>query len=367
MLSPDRIPDSARLRRRRRRLRRRAPRHRAYLASNWRTQPEIEAIAEAAGVSADRAASSVPPLGRAHPEGLPAGAHPRPRARAAARTPPACSMPPTRSACPGPGRLHDLFVTHEAMSPGEWKSGGEGLTIVLRLSPLAVRHRAGDGDRARTRRARLRGSRARRRAALADMQARWPQGQLSSRTPPRTAPLARAHLRSSAAGAPSEPLRVVLIGTDFEVRVWETLLKMPVGRAHHLFRHRRQGPRAQGGARGRRRGRQEPDLLRGAVPPRARQERRPHRLSLGPHPQARHAGLGAGAAQRSAPRRRDVQAASLSRGLRHVEGRRRGAGEIALAIGRERFRVLPVHEIGQLGVGHAAHLGQAADSRAQTI
>src|SRR4029079_3872155 len=29
----------------------------------------------------------------------------------------------------GPGRLHDLFVTHEAMSPGEWKTGGEGLTI----------------------------------------------------------------------------------------------------------------------------------------------------------------------------------------------------------------------------------------------
>jgi AraC family transcriptional regulator of adaptative response/methylated-DNA-[protein]-cysteine methyltransferase len=29
----------------------------------------------------------------------------------------------------GPGRLHDLFVTHEAMSPGEWKTGGEGLTV----------------------------------------------------------------------------------------------------------------------------------------------------------------------------------------------------------------------------------------------
>ena len=26
----------------------------------------------------------------------------------------------------GPSRLHDLFVTHEAMSPGEWKAGGEG-------------------------------------------------------------------------------------------------------------------------------------------------------------------------------------------------------------------------------------------------
>lgn len=29
----------------------------------------------------------------------------------------------------GPGRLHDLFVTHEAMSPGEWKARGGGLTI----------------------------------------------------------------------------------------------------------------------------------------------------------------------------------------------------------------------------------------------
>ena len=37
----------------------------------------------------------------------------------------------------GPGRLHDLFVTHEAMSPGEWKAGGEGLTLSLRLPSLA--------------------------------------------------------------------------------------------------------------------------------------------------------------------------------------------------------------------------------------
>src|ERR687884_946199 len=35
----------------------------------------------------------------------------------------------------GPGRLHDLFVTHEAMSPGEWKSGGEGLTISYGFHP----------------------------------------------------------------------------------------------------------------------------------------------------------------------------------------------------------------------------------------
>ena len=35
----------------------------------------------------------------------------------------------------GPGRLHDLFVTHEAMSPGEWKARGAGLTIRYGLHP----------------------------------------------------------------------------------------------------------------------------------------------------------------------------------------------------------------------------------------
>ena len=35
----------------------------------------------------------------------------------------------------GPGRLHDLFVTHEAMSPGEWKAGGAGLTLRYGFHP----------------------------------------------------------------------------------------------------------------------------------------------------------------------------------------------------------------------------------------
>ncbi|MGE0604791.1 MAG: helix-turn-helix domain-containing protein, partial [Xanthobacteraceae bacterium] len=35
----------------------------------------------------------------------------------------------------GPGRLHDLFVVHEAMSPGEWKTGGEGLEIRYGFHP----------------------------------------------------------------------------------------------------------------------------------------------------------------------------------------------------------------------------------------
>src|SRR5918992_1971906 len=38
----------------------------------------------------------------------------------------------------GPGRLHDLFVTHEAMTPGSYKAGGAGLTMRFgfHLSPF---------------------------------------------------------------------------------------------------------------------------------------------------------------------------------------------------------------------------------------
>jgi len=50
----------------------------------------------------------------------------------------------------GPGRLHDLFVTHEALSPGEWKQGGAGLTFFYGFHPspfgeaLIVTSRAAD-------------------------------------------------------------------------------------------------------------------------------------------------------------------------------------------------------------------------------
>ena len=70
----------------------------------------------------------------------------------------------------GPGRLHDLFVTHEAMSPGEWKNGGAGMTLRYGFHPSPVRHRDRDRQRPRTgrpclRRSRRGAGRARRHAA----------------------------------------------------------------------------------------------------------------------------------------------------------------------------------------------------------
>jgi len=45
-----------------------------------------------------------------------------------------------------------------------------------------------------------------------------------------TAPLAR-RIFDPLSWRAEQPLRVVLIGTDFEVRVWQTLLRVPLGRA----------------------------------------------------------------------------------------------------------------------------------------
>ena len=128
----------------------------------------------------------------------------------------------------GPGRLHDLFVVHEAMSPGEWKTGGEGLGIRYGFHPspfgtalvmttprgLCGLAFADPGKEA---------------AALTDMRARWKNATYIEDSA-ATADIA-ARIFQSERWKPETPLRVVLIGTDFEVRVWETLLKVPLGRA----------------------------------------------------------------------------------------------------------------------------------------
>ena len=65
--------------------------------------------------------------------------------------------------------------------------------------------------------------------ALADMTARWPEATYSH-DPEHTAAQAARIFRPERWRA-DDPLKVVLIGTDFEVRVWQTLLRLPIGRA----------------------------------------------------------------------------------------------------------------------------------------
>jgi AraC family transcriptional regulator of adaptative response/methylated-DNA-[protein]-cysteine methyltransferase len=128
----------------------------------------------------------------------------------------------------GPGRLHDLFVTHEAMSPGEWKAKGGGLTIRygFHVSPFGLalvmvtdRGLAGlsfndaGGEK----------------AAFDDMSGRWPNATYVEDMA-ATAPCA-ARIFDPSRWRAEDPLRVVMIGTDFQLRVWDALLRIPMGTA----------------------------------------------------------------------------------------------------------------------------------------
>ncbi len=198
-----------------------------YISEHWRAQPETEAIARAAGVSATelhhlfrRWAGLTP---KAFLQALTLD-----HARRLLRDSASVLDASYEVGLSGPGRLHDLFVTHEAMSPGEWKSGGEGLTIAYGFHPspfgtalvmvtdrgLAGLAFADAGEE---------------KAALADMRSRWPRAAYGEDSA-RTAPIAQ-RIFDSKLWRKDRPLRVVLIGTDFEVRVWETLLQIPMGRA----------------------------------------------------------------------------------------------------------------------------------------
>jgi AraC family transcriptional regulator of adaptative response/methylated-DNA-[protein]-cysteine methyltransferase len=197
-----------------------------HIRGHWREQPEIEAIAEAAGVT---------PTELHHLFRRWAGLTPKAflqaltldGARQLLRDSASVLDATYEVGLSGPGRLHDLFVTHEAMSPGEWKSGGEGLTVFFGFHPspfgsalvmatergLAGLAFADPGEEA---------------AALADMKARWPRATYVENSA-RTAAVAR-RIFDSSQWQQNNPLRVVLIGTDWEVRVWETLLQIPMGR-----------------------------------------------------------------------------------------------------------------------------------------
>lgn len=142
----------------------------------------------------------------------------------------------------GPGRLHDLFVTHEAMSPGEWKTGGKGLTLRYGYHPspfgealivATTRGLAGLGwvdEKDVAGKASDTGKPAGGRSgALADMVRRWPNAAFIEDAA-GTATLA-ARIFDPSQWLEEQPLRVVMIGSDFEVRVWEQLLHIPVGTA----------------------------------------------------------------------------------------------------------------------------------------
>jgi AraC family transcriptional regulator of adaptative response/methylated-DNA-[protein]-cysteine methyltransferase len=126
-------------------------------------------------------------------------------------------------------RLHDLFVTYEAMPPGAFRQKGAGLDMVWGAAPspfgtavlvVTAYGLAGIG---------FADAQMSIDEAFEDLRARWPNARFS-RDDAKIAPVA-ARVFDPARWTPDEPVKIVLIGTDFEVKVWQTLLKIPVGKA----------------------------------------------------------------------------------------------------------------------------------------
>jgi AraC family transcriptional regulator of adaptative response/methylated-DNA-[protein]-cysteine methyltransferase len=197
----------------------------AFISEHWRAQPDIEAMADAAGVTPDelhhlfrRWAGLTP---KAFMQALTLD-----HAKGLLRDSASVLDAALDSGLSGPSRLHDLFVTHEAMSPGEWKAGGAGMTLQYGFHPspfgTAIVIASGRG---------LAGlafaDPGQEQTALADMRRRWPNATCVE-DHAGTAALAQ-RIFDTRLWRPDQPLRVVLIGTDFEVRVWEALLKIPMG------------------------------------------------------------------------------------------------------------------------------------------
>lgn len=121
----------------------------------------------------------------------------------------------------GGGRLHDLFLKWEAMTPGDYARAGQGLVIRYGWFPspfgeaLAMATERGlcgmafseDTGRA---------------AALADMQARWPAASFAEDAG-TLAPLVDSAFSGAAHG------QLHLIGAPFQIKVWEALLQVPSG------------------------------------------------------------------------------------------------------------------------------------------
>ena len=199
----------------------------AFISERWREQPSLEAIADHVGLST----THVHHLFRRW-----AGLSPKAFLQAITLDNAKALLADSASVLDatyevglsGPGPAARPLRHPRGHDAGRLQGGGAGLTMRFGFHPspfgeailvATERGLAGlgfvdDGDR---------------QAALADMTRRWPKAEYVEDAA-ATAPLAQRIFNPSQWQA-EQPLRVVLIGTDFEVRVWQTLLRIPRDRA----------------------------------------------------------------------------------------------------------------------------------------
>jgi len=128
----------------------------------------------------------------------------------------------------GSSRLHDLFVTCEAVTPGEYKNRGRGIEIFYGCHPspfglclLAATRRGicylefvSEGQK---------------RPAIDGIQKRWPRARVQQNQGRTRELIQRIFNFSMENGA--APLHLYVKGTNFQIKVWEALLTIPLGKA----------------------------------------------------------------------------------------------------------------------------------------
>jgi AraC family transcriptional regulator of adaptative response/methylated-DNA-[protein]-cysteine methyltransferase len=128
----------------------------------------------------------------------------------------------------GPGRLHDLMVAVDAVTPGEFKTRGKGLTLTwgIHAGPF------GDFLLGATERGiatlKFLDGRETRREVMEEMRSRWENAEVIE-APRGTAPLAAEVVDALEGKRRRSPVRVHLRGTNFQLKVWEALLRIPLG------------------------------------------------------------------------------------------------------------------------------------------
>jgi AraC family transcriptional regulator of adaptative response/methylated-DNA-[protein]-cysteine methyltransferase len=127
----------------------------------------------------------------------------------------------------GTGRLHDLFVSVEAVTPGEFRSGGAGVTLEhgVHKSPfgeilfattrrgICAMHFLKDGSTQR--------------GILEEIRHDWPHAEL--RANQRAAAPFAERMFSASERAAATPIPLILRGTNFQINVWKALLRVPAG------------------------------------------------------------------------------------------------------------------------------------------
>ena len=125
-----------------------------------------------------------------------------------------------------PGRLHDLFVTYEAVSPGEFKRKGAGLTLRFGFHPspfsecmIAETDRgicglefSGTGERD---------------VVLKRLRNRWPEAKIIEDMNTTRSFSGKIFRSQGINGSP--PIHLLLRGTNFQIKVWEALLRITPG------------------------------------------------------------------------------------------------------------------------------------------